>query len=139
MTFGKTVLAYLTGWLIVQPVYNRVFGAWRRREMARPDGEYQTHLRAQAHAIVSHLSDFDSGRAPVALEVIVAQHSELDTLRGEVERLEGQLGCSTLTLRARTDALKAIAEYGEAFGSGPADDDMRAIAVRALTLEGESA
>lgn len=48
MTFRKTVLAYLTGWLIVQPLYNRLFAWWRRREMEKPDGEYRTHLRELA-------------------------------------------------------------------------------------------
>lgn len=52
MTFWRTVRAYLTGWLIVQPIYNRVYNAWRRREMEKPEGEYRTHLHDQACAIV---------------------------------------------------------------------------------------
>lgn len=57
MTFPRTVLAYLTGWLIVQPLYNRVYAAWRRREMAKPDGEYRQHLRAEADAIVDVMEE----------------------------------------------------------------------------------
>lgn len=55
MNFAKTVGAYLTGWLIVHPIYTRLYAWWRRREMAKPDGEYRTHLRAQAEEFVDEM------------------------------------------------------------------------------------
>lgn len=57
MTFRKTVAAYLTGWLIVQPLYNRVYAWWRRREMEKPDGEYRRMARDLAVAVVEQLEE----------------------------------------------------------------------------------
>lgn len=52
MTFRKTVLAYLTGWLIAQPLYNRLIALWRRRELANPSPETLGYWEHQAEAIV---------------------------------------------------------------------------------------
>jgi hypothetical protein len=56
MTFWKTVRAYLTGWLIVQPLYNRLLGAWRRRELQNPSSETRAYWGHQADAIVDELA-----------------------------------------------------------------------------------
>lgn len=62
MTFSKTVLAYLTGWLIAQPVYNRLWAAWRRRQMRNPSEEMRFYWREQAKAIVDEWDDRAGGR-----------------------------------------------------------------------------
>jgi hypothetical protein len=53
MTFTKTVAAYLTGWLIVQPLYNRLLNAYRKREMEHPSEETLVYFERQAKAIVN--------------------------------------------------------------------------------------
>lgn len=83
MTFPRTVLAYLTGWLIVQPLYNRAFNAWRRREMKRPNGMYQQMIRDEAKAVVNELHRYEPGQEPpAALEIILKQNAEIDRLNG---------------------------------------------------------
>lgn len=90
MTFAKTVLAYLTGWLIAQPVYNRVFQAWKRREMAKPNGEYRRHLRDQAREFVDALDGCTPGQDPLAaLDIVLKLRAEVDRLAGEVYRVGG--------------------------------------------------
>lgn len=55
MTFWRTVGAYLTGWLIVMPAYNRLWAAWRRREFANPGPELRKARQDEAVAIVDEL------------------------------------------------------------------------------------
>lgn len=85
MTFAKTVAAYLTGWLIVQPIYNRLFGVWRRRELGDPGPETQAYFRRQAEAIVDEME----ARRPVlheqareAIDAIVHDMAEIVAREG---------------------------------------------------------
>lgn len=57
MTFAKTVGAYLTGWLIVQPLYNRLFREFRKRDAANPSAESRAYWRYQAEAIVDVMEE----------------------------------------------------------------------------------
>lgn len=55
MTFRKTVLAYLTGWLIVQPLYNRLLKVWRKRELKNPSEETRAYFREHGKAVAKAL------------------------------------------------------------------------------------
>lgn len=52
MNFRKAVLAHITGWLIVQPLYNRLVKQFRKRDMESPCPETKWWWRQQAKAIV---------------------------------------------------------------------------------------
>jgi hypothetical protein len=56
MTFRKTVLAYLTGFLIVQPLWSRLHRAWVRREMVDPSPEHAANMRMQGRFIVDEMN-----------------------------------------------------------------------------------
>lgn len=62
VTFWKTVGAYLTGWLIVQPTYNRLLKAWRKRELENPSDESRAYWDRQAEAIVRRMARRDEPR-----------------------------------------------------------------------------
>jgi hypothetical protein len=55
MTFRKTVGAYLTGWLIAQPLYNRLIAYKRRQEAQNPSNETRAFWRQEAEAIVDEM------------------------------------------------------------------------------------
>jgi hypothetical protein len=55
MTFRETVLAYLTGWLLVHPLYMRAYNAWRKRQLLNPSEELLASYRDQATAVVDAL------------------------------------------------------------------------------------
>lgn len=79
MTFRKTVLAYLTGWLIVQPTWNRLLAAYRRREINNPSAETRVYWEWQARAIVDELRRREP--SPSAADAIV-----IDSARDVVRR-----------------------------------------------------
>jgi hypothetical protein len=64
VTFRKTVAAYLTGWLIAQPLYAYLQRRWRRNELKNPSEDTIAYWHEQACAIVDvmenrgHLSRF---------------------------------------------------------------------------------
>lgn len=63
MTFWRTVAAYLTGWLIVNPSYTRVLKLWRRRELANPSPETRDYFNAIAKAVVDEQEARQAARA----------------------------------------------------------------------------
>ena len=64
MTFRKTVLAYLTGWVIAQATYNRLVRASRRRDMDHPTEEMRFQWRRQAEAIADEMDRRAMERKP---------------------------------------------------------------------------
>lgn len=85
MTFRKTVLAYLTGWLIVQPVYSALRRWWLKRELANPSPDTVAHYEHQAKAFVDALEGYTPGQEPpAALAVLLKQHERISELEESV-------------------------------------------------------
>lgn len=55
--YARCLAAYLSGWLIVQPLYNRLHGAWRRRQLGNPGPETAAYFRRQAEAVVDVMEE----------------------------------------------------------------------------------
>lgn len=58
MTFAKQVAAYLTGWCIVQPLYNRLMKYVRNRELTNPSDDTRRYFRHEAVALSAALQEF---------------------------------------------------------------------------------
>lgn len=61
--YWQALLAYLTGWPIVQLLYARIRKRMARREMENPSEETVTWFDAQAKAIVDEMERRETERA----------------------------------------------------------------------------
>lgn len=72
MTFRKTVLAYLTGWLIVQPLYNRIIKVVRERELDHPSTDTLRYFKRHGDAVVDAMERQRERRRPDSVLVVAA-------------------------------------------------------------------
>lgn len=103
-SFVKQVAAYLTGWCIVQPLYNRLIKYVRERELASPGPETRRYFALQAEAVADAMQDR-----------LIPMESEADDFRRALRRIRSERLDRT-DCRAIADAV--LAAHGDSEGMG---------------------